>query len=439
MPSINRLVLRVAGLACDIFYRRSRLGGEVPATGPVLLVANHPNGLVDPVLLALTTGRPVRFLGKAPLFELPVLGGILRGMRALPVYRAKDGADTADNERTFEAVFAALRGGDVVALFPEGHSHSEPRLDRLKTGAARMALGAEASAEFALGVRIVPVGLHFRRKRRFRSRVACWVGDPIDTGAFRVEHDQDDREAVRSLTARIAEGLHGVTLNLDRWEELPLLELAERIWRPGEGRRVERMRGLAEAVAELRATRPDALRELASDVAAFAERLRRLGVSPDDLAVSYTPALVLSFVARTLFALVLGLPLAFLGSALWWLPYRLSPVLARLGGPTPETLVTHIVLAGLVLFPAWYFLLIGAAALAAGAGWALAAAVLGPLLGAFALAYRDRWEQARGDLAVFFRLGRRSGLKARLLQQRDALAERIEELSRTLGANANFS
>ena len=426
----------LAGFACRVFYRQARLGGTVPAEGPLILVGNHPNGLIDPVFLAGTTDRTVRFLGKAPLFEMPILGSLLRGVQALPVYRAIDGADTADNERTFEAVYAALRSGDVICLFPEGLSHSEPSLERLKTGAARMALGAERSAGYELGVRIVPVGLVFRHKGRFRSKAATWVGEPIPAADQAELHRRDDRAAVTALTERIAKGIRSVTPNLDRWEDLPLLELAERIWRPDEGRRVERLQRLAAGVRHLRREHPVDLRELGSDLSAFATRLEQLGLQPHDLALRYTPARVLSFAARNLFALVLGLPLAFLGTILWWLPYRVSLPLGKLWKPVPETLATTVVMAALVVFPIWFVVLVAAAWLFAGPLAGLVVALLAPGLGLIAVGYWEGRRQAFADLSVFFRLGLRSRLKALLIRQRDALAARIEALSAELEANS---
>ncbi len=84
---MQRLLLRLIGFCVRLYYRTNRFGNEVPDEGPVLLVANHPNGLIDPILIGQTTGRPVYILGKAPLFDMPVIGMLVRGMRALPVYR----------------------------------------------------------------------------------------------------------------------------------------------------------------------------------------------------------------------------------------------------------------------------------------------------------------------------------------------------------------
>ena len=133
-PIVHHALRRLFLVALDVYYRREAHEDamRVPEDGPVLLVANHPNGLVDPLLLLTTTPRTVRFLGKAPLFDMPVLGSLMRGFQALPVYRAQDGADTSQNQRTFEAVYDALDRGELVCLFPEGKSHDEPTVQDLQ-------------------------------------------------------------------------------------------------------------------------------------------------------------------------------------------------------------------------------------------------------------------------------------------------------------------
>jgi glycerol-3-phosphate O-acyltransferase/dihydroxyacetone phosphate acyltransferase len=65
------------------------------------------------------------------LFSIPVLGWILKGLDALPVFRKQDGADTAKNDGVLAATVEALTQGRAVSLFPEGKSHSEPQLAEL--------------------------------------------------------------------------------------------------------------------------------------------------------------------------------------------------------------------------------------------------------------------------------------------------------------------
>jgi 1-acyl-sn-glycerol-3-phosphate acyltransferase len=427
MPWLARTTFALARFAARLYYRQERLGEAVPTAGPVLLVANHPNGLVDAVLVAGTTEREVRFLGKAPLFDMPVLGSILRAMGTLPVYRVSDGHDTAQNEETFRAVGGALARGDAVALFPEGTTHGEPRLAKLKTGAARMALAAEAARGFTLGLRVVPVGLSFRHKRRFRSRAASWVALPIEVRALAEAYHVDARGAVLALTESIAGALRQVTLELESWEDLPLLELAARIQGP-RTTHVADVKRLAQGLKRLRSHDPQALAKLADDLADFGQRLRRLGATPEDLDITYTLMSTLSFALGNLAALCFGLPVALLGFALWWPPYRLAPLLARAARPVEETFATTVLIASFVLFPLWW-LCLGLAALALwGPLLALLALLLTPPLGPVSLAFFERRRAALGDLFVFLRLGLRREVKSELVRQRAALRERINAL-----------
>jgi glycerol-3-phosphate O-acyltransferase/dihydroxyacetone phosphate acyltransferase len=162
--------------ALDRFYEVGRVGPAIPE-GPVLVIANHPNSLIDGLVVMKVAGRRVRPLGKAPLFEKPLVGHMLRGLGALPVYRPQDfPGETWRNEDTFKEAVASLRAREAVLIFPEGLSHSESRLAKMKTGAARIALEAEEGVAWSLGLQVVPVGLTYHRKHAIRGRVAAAVG-----------------------------------------------------------------------------------------------------------------------------------------------------------------------------------------------------------------------------------------------------------------------
>ncbi len=197
-----------------VFFREVRLTGleNIPPGVPLVFVANHNNSVVDAVLLlALPRAHP-RMLAKSTLFSHPVMGPLLALVGGLPVYRRQDaGADVSRNFETFVHCRKALAAGGQIALFPEGTSHSDTTRRPVKSGAARIVLDPDLSGT---GVRIIPVGLNYEAKDRFRSRVWVCVGREIDPAADHVLHRKDSRLAVRALTQRIALALEQVTPGL---------------------------------------------------------------------------------------------------------------------------------------------------------------------------------------------------------------------------------
>ena len=172
------------------FFRSLEVEGieRVPPGGPLIVVANHVNGLIDPMLVLGTLPLFPRFLGKSTLWDIPALRPFLAWARVIPVYRRQDaGVDMARNREAFAAGRRVLAEGGVISLFPEGKSHNQPGLTTLKTGAARLALEAEMEAAMGaaapsgppLDVRILPVGLSFDAKERFRSRALVEIGEPF--------------------------------------------------------------------------------------------------------------------------------------------------------------------------------------------------------------------------------------------------------------------
>ncbi len=418
---MHALLFGFFGRVADLFYRWELLGGEVPAEGPLILVANHPNGLVDPVMVDRVAGRRFRMLAKAPIFSIPVLGWMARSVGAIPVYRKVDGADTAQNQAAFAAAHQALADGDVIFLFPEGISHNEPEIQPLKTGAARMALGAEAAHRWGLGVRVVPVGITYRDKTRFGSAAALEIGAPIAAADFAEAHGADEWGAVEALTAEIEQGMRRLTINLEDWEDLPLVRLAEKILGGGEQHVVKRLRAMATTGQERAHQDPAAVDALRSRLTAFQQRLDQLGLEVNHLDARYSTLGVTRFLLRNLLATAVGLPIA-LVAGLLYLPPQL--VVRWAGGRYAESedvLVTVKMLAAVVFFPVWHALLTWAAWHFLG-GWAALAAAL--LLPPAYLSSRYFWRHRRRawrDAQVFFNLPFQARLRDQLRQERTAL------------------
>lgn len=202
-------LVRLARLMLHVFFREMVVEGveNIPRGSPVLFVANHNNSVVDSILLlALPSGCP-RLLAKSTLFSHPVMGPLLVLAGALPVFRGRDrGASVSRNFETFARCGKVLAAGGRVALFPEGESHNRSGQLPLRSGAARIVLEAEGRLG-PLGVRVVPVGLRYEAKDRFRSTVWVSVGAAIDPAAEIARYEDEPRAAVRALTERVAQGL----------------------------------------------------------------------------------------------------------------------------------------------------------------------------------------------------------------------------------------
>jgi 1-acyl-sn-glycerol-3-phosphate acyltransferase len=503
MPA-HHAVARFGALLARTFYRLEIDGPAPPADGPLLVVANHPNSLLDPALVTVATRRPARFLAKAPLFTDPLVGWLVRASGAIPVHRRQDAAPddaaparVAANDDTFRAAEGALLAGDAIALFPEGISHAHPALAPLRTGAARLALGTAARRGRAFP--IVPVGITLDDRAIFRSRGLLVVGAAVawdDLAAAAVAEAAAGRDpaepgAVRALTARIDAALRGVTASFASWEDARVVALAEQVHaaaaaaaalgldgaalpsgqptapgaaQPLGAERLARRRLGAELLARARvadggdaatsdsatsdsvtsdaatgdagSARAEAER-LAADMRAHSRLLAALGLAPADLAVPTDVGTAAGWAARRLHLVALG-ALAALGTALGWVPYRVTGRLAPAvpGADSVDVVATAKALVGAIAFTAWTLLLVAAAGAAAGWPGALLALVAVPPLLALALVAGEGWRDAWRDARRFLTLRRRAGHVAELRARQAALARRVEALVARLEALA---
>jgi 1-acyl-sn-glycerol-3-phosphate acyltransferase len=438
---LPRIITRIAGWVIAVFYDVTRSGPRTPP-GPVLVVANHPNALVDPVIIFRTAGRATRPLAKAPLFEQAVLGTMLKGLGGLPVYRRQDDpARMHLNDQTFDAAIEALRRGGAVQIYPEGHSHSEPSLTPLRTGAARIALWAEQRGDWRLGLKIQPVGLTYTRKHLFRGGALAVYGEPFEVAPFRARFEEDDREAVREVTDLIQERLERLTLNFDHPEDRELVDVAERLYasqkrlaHPRERRpmvdRLPTLQRFADGLRWVREADPARHARLQAGVRRYLRLLTLFGASEGDVPTRYPLGAVLRYSARQLAMLLAVLPLALAGAVAWYVPFVLTRYVAPRFRPELDQLATYKLGTAILAFPLWYFAVTAGLLVGMGTRVALVGAVGLPLAGLAAIAWRDRQATVREDVRVYIRARRRSQSRDRLAEQRTWLVEELDAVGR---------
>lgn len=411
------LLMALCRLLVRLFFRKVVVVARdrVPADGPVLFVLNHPSGLVDPLLILCTAPRAVSFLAKAPLFRTPVVRYFVTAFQCLPVYRQQDGADPKKNREIIERSVSLLEAGNALAIFPEGTSHSDPRLKPLKTGAARIALSASApEAAAARPVSVVPVGLYYTAKTTFRSEATLFYGDAIQTPRLSLDDTlQPPRDAVASLTEQIRQALDAVTLQADTAETLSLAESAETLMtaaereagvlpEPTESAQAleafQAKRQLLEGYAALSRTLPGRVQELVTRIRRFEAQLEVLDL-PLDQPPRYPLLPAVRYVFVSLIILTLGAPLALAGLAVHYPAYVLIDHLAhRMAKGEADVLASLKLVAGLLLFPASWLLASGVVWVVSGGRAAALGLLLWPVLGYAALGYTER-------LADFYKKG----------------------------------
>lgn len=441
LATADRVMRAVARLILKVFFREVEVvsAERIPLDHPLVLVANHVNGLIDPLLLLGPLPVMPRFLGKSTLWKILPLRPFLDLAGAIPVYRRQDeGADLTRNTETFDRSHDLLARGGTLALFPEGTSHSDPSLKPLKTGAARIVLEAEHKVP-GLGVRIVPVGLLFDAKQTFRSRALVQVGEPIDPAPEIALAVRDPVAAFRALTGRIDAGLKDVTLNYHTWDDARLAARAADLYRsrnpdaPGRGRLSESVavrRTFLDGYRDLRDRHPERTAAVVEAVREYDGLLHAFHLRDDQVGAAYSLPPAVRFVARSLVRMLLHLPVAIVGTILTWPIYRLVGAIVRRVNNKPDQTATLKVIGSLFLFPLTWIVEGALAGHYLGAWIGAVLTLTAPFTAYGALLFNDQralfWRESRAYLLLRTRRRLAAGLK----EKREAVLRQVEDLAR---------
>lgn len=422
---------------------------HVPPAGPVLLCVNHPNNLIDSVLVGAVLPRKVHYLATASLFRNRLLGGFLTRAGAIPVHRRDGGSDRPDrNADAFAACLDALEAGKMLAIYPEGTTHAEARVQRIRTGAARIALDYETGGAAARGaarptLAVIPVGLSFEARKSFRGCVLVAFGAPVPLAAHAAQARTDPVAAVQALTESIQAAMEAQVVHVDRIDAAEVVRAVEDLYRDELARQLRTESGLrpeaidlfrlsrtiAEAVAYFRAHDPARVSHIWGRIQHYRASLAEHRVRDQAVSAQLAPRARTHRVRASGWA-VAGLPLFVYGAAVNALPYLVPRWLAHAFARKETDYATIRLLASIVAFPLCWGLEAWLVWRMAGAGWAIVFVASLPLSGLAAYHYLRGLSRLRARLGFAALALTHRHAASRLLVERRMIIEDLERAKR---------
>jgi 1-acyl-sn-glycerol-3-phosphate acyltransferase len=423
------------------FFKDVSVAGveRVPATGPVLLCINHPNNLIDSLLVAGVLRRKVHYLATAALFRNPLVARFLGACGAIPIYRKQDDPDKMErNTDAFAACYRALERGDLIGIYPEGTTHAERRVQRIKTGAARIALEYQAAGRGA-PLSLIPVGLTFDARKAFRGRVRVAFGEPIALAAYAAVYRDEPARAVEALTTAIQWGMEAEILHVARPERQDLIRAVEELYRGDLIRELQEERGLgvrqidplrlsrtiAEAAVHFEERDPQRVEQLWAAVQRYRALLAAYQVRDQAVRARAQRAPARTRLRRSWRA-SLGLPFFAYGLLVNGLPYLLPRWLAHRTARKETDYATTRLLASVVAFPLFWALETWLVWRLLGLPWALGFALSLPASGLIAYRYLGGVSRLQSQLRFGLLALTHRQSAGRLLAERQALVAQLE-------------
>ena len=453
MDSFYAVVRMIARFWIWFFFDRVEVRSpeRVPRTGPVLLCINHPNNLIDSLLVGSVLPRKVHYLATAALFRSRLLARFLAALGVIPIYQKADDPDvTGRNVEMFTACEEAFDRGRLIAMYPEGTTHSEAHLRRIKTGAARIALAYEAHAPGRLTV--VPVGLSFEARRRFRGRVLLSVGEAVDVSSYLASYCGEPAKALHALTTAIQAAMAREVVDVGRIDIATLARAVEALYRGaverelwGErkiaGRPIDSFptsASIADVTEHFRVRDPGRIERLWQRILGYQAGLVAYRLRDEAVRSGLEPAAQPRRVARS-WQTILGWPLFVYGATVNFLPYYLPGWLAGRTSRRPTDYATTRFLASVVAFPLFWALETLLVGWVAGLRWAPAFFLSLPLGGLVAYRYLVGTGRLRHQLRFGALLLTRAQEARRLLAERHEILDELDRAGRDYPGRVNGS
>lgn len=210
-----------------VFINKERLSFK----GPMLVISNHPNTLMDPLVALYRVSEQCFLLANYSLFKHPVSNAILSTLYCIPIRRVNDvtEGEPLRNEEAFRRCDEHLIAGGNIYIAVEGNSFPERRIREIKTGVSRIAFSAEIQKDFELNLRILPIVMTYFEPLKFWQDVRVEVGEPISVDSWREAYMQNPRQTITDLTDAIEKKMIDMTIHCQSAKEDNFLKKIEKL------------------------------------------------------------------------------------------------------------------------------------------------------------------------------------------------------------------
>jgi len=359
---LYRTLKFIIGIGMRLYYREIKVKNEnfLEHDGPMIIIANHPNTLMDAWMIGHVCHQPIYFMAKGTFFNTPLKRKILNSLNMIPINRnVAEKVDGVSNEDSFEACYKVLGEGKTLVIFPEGNSLMERQLRQLKSGTARIALETESRNNGKLNLRVVPMGLFYSQAEKFRSSAMITIEQGLFVTDYLEEFKTHPSVAAKKLTQKFRTHLERVLVTAENTEQENLIDSINLILSKKENaNNIEKseafLKHIKERIEEIQLVHPYRVAEIQQLVQAIKWQSEKLEIQSDFINRRFRSRLYLTQVFISILFLLIGFPIFLFGFIHNVIPFQLTAVFVPRLTKNVEYYAAIAVLLGLVLYPLNY-------------------------------------------------------------------------------------
>ncbi|WP_107038507.1 1-acyl-sn-glycerol-3-phosphate acyltransferase [Brumimicrobium mesophilum] len=363
---LYRILKFIIGVGIRLYYKEIRVNNRdnlANGNKPMIIIANHPNTLMDAWVIGMVCKQPIYYMAKATLFDSKFKLKLLRSLNMIPINRKGEGiTEGVDNNDSLSECYKVLAEGKTLVIFPEGTSYKEKILRELKTGTARIALETEKLNGGKLDLQIVAVGINYSQPEKFRSNILIDIDQPRGVMSYYELYITDKRKAVRNLTDQFRNRLEKVLVTTETKEEEELLDEIYKVLNTkyiashdkGVQRQVNELKDIKSKIDELKLVQPWRIDEIKQSIKSMDWKLEKMRVRADFLDRKFRSRLFLRQILTSLIFILVALPMAVFGVIHNIFQYLFTDWLVPKLSKDIEYYAPLAILVGIVLYPLTY-------------------------------------------------------------------------------------